>query len=92
MVNTQGARNETLHPRAVEDLPSIFSRHRERARARGHKNEESASRIICDVRGRHHKQDKFGRCLRSNVITSEERKELKPSSVDSMIIGFCMPV
>ena len=85
--SAQEARTEATRARErFEDLLSISSSHRERVRARQQAESESIDRMARDARDRHRKQAEFERRLRSDVLTPEERLEMKPSPVSSWIL------
>jgi hypothetical protein len=82
--STQEARTEVVQARErFEDLLSVSSCHRECARARHSAEMESVEHVAHDARDRHCKQADFKCRLRSNVLTNEERMELKPPPLSS---------
>jgi hypothetical protein len=82
--STQEARTEAVQAREhFEDLLSVSSHHHECARTRHSAEMESVEHVARDARDWHCKQADFERRLSSNVLTNEERMELKPPPLSS---------
>jgi hypothetical protein len=82
--STQEARTKAVRARErFEDLLSVSSCHCECARTRHSAEMESVEHVARDARDQHCKQADFKRQLCSNVLTNEERMELKPLPLSS---------
>ena len=88
MESTKQARAQAIRAQQrVEDLLSVSSRHREHVRSiQRTENDSSTTRIIREASDEHRKQADYERRLKSNVLTTEERLDIKPSPIDSMLL------
>ena len=76
--NMNQARIQDIRARQhSEDLLSISSHHCECMRSR--QRAESTARTISEVRDQHRRQANYERRLRSNVLTADERQDIRPS-------------
>ena len=55
-------------------------------RLRQRAEDESIGRTVYEARDQHRRQADYERCLRSNVLTAEERQNIKPSRISSIIL------
>src|SRR5258706_10271021 len=85
--NTQQARTQASRARQrFEDLLSVSSRHRERVRLRQRSEDESIVHMAHEACDQHCRQADYERRLRSNVLTAEERQNIKPSPISSILL------
>jgi hypothetical protein len=82
--STQEARTEAVQAHeCFEDLLSVSSCHCKCACTRHSAEMESVEHVACNARDQHCKQADFECQLHSNVLTNEERMELKPLPLSS---------
>jgi hypothetical protein len=85
--NTKQARVDAIRARQrVEDLLSVSSHHRERMCSQQHTENESIDHAIHEACDQHRRQADYEHRLRSNILTTEEHQEIKPSPVSSILL------
>ena len=85
--NMQQARTRAIRARQrFEDLLSVSLRHRERVRSRQRAENESIARITREARDQHRRQAGYERRLRSNVLKADERQDIKPPPISSILL------
>ena len=83
--NTHQARIQAIRARQhFEDLLSVSSRHCERVRSRQRAENDSIACNIGEACDQHCRQANYERRLRSNVLTADERQDIKPSPAISI--------
>ena len=85
MENSQQAQTQAVCARQqFEDLLSVSSCQHERVCLRQCAEDESIDHIVHEARDQHRRQADYECCLRSNVLTAEERQNIKPSPISSI--------
>ena len=87
MENMQQARTQAIHAQQhFEDLLSVSPCHCECVCSRQCTENESIEHITCEACDQHHRQADYECHLRSNVLTANERQDIKPPPVSSILL------